>query len=76
MAEIQSSPVPPDASKETNINTGYGWVKLIEKATPEELEQPDQTVVSGISRVTLTAEWSRDRVRQTKQVVFYVYRAG
>jgi hypothetical protein len=26
--------------------------------------------------VTLTAEWSRQGVTQSKQIVFYVYRAG
>ena len=43
---------------------------------PEELLEKDNTIVSGISRVTLRAEWSRDRRRQSKQLVFYVYRAG
>ena len=76
MAEIQASPVPPDASRETKIDTGYGIVKLIEKAQPEELEEPDNTLVTGISRVTLTAQWSRNGASQSRQLVFYVYRAG
>src|SRR5918996_1905001 len=64
MAEIQSSPVRPDPAKETKIDTGYGIVRLIEKATPEALEQADNTIITGITRVTLNAEWSRDGVRQ------------
>lgn len=76
MAEVQSSPVHPDAAKEDKVDTGYGIVRLIQKAVPEQLEEPDNTIIGGISRVTLTAEWSRDGVQQSKQLVFYVYRAG
>ena len=76
MAEIQASPVNPDVKKEDKIDTGYGVVKLIQKSAPEQLEEPDNTIISGITRVTLTAEWSRGRARQNKQIVFYVYRAG
>ena len=76
MAEIQASPVNPDTSHEDKIDTGYGVVRLLEKATPEQLEEPDNTVVSGISRVTLTAQWKRAGVPQSRQLIFYVYRAG
>lgn len=76
MAEIQSSPVHPDASKEEKIDTGYGIVKLIQKSKPEELQEPDNTIITGITRVTLTATWARNGVQQNKQLVFYVYRAG
>jgi Tfp pilus assembly protein PilV len=76
MAELQASPGRPDATNELNVDTGYGVVKLIQKTVPEELVEKDNTIVSGISRVTLRAEWSRDRRRQSKQLVFYVYRAG
>jgi len=76
MAEIQASPIHPDAKKEDKIDTGYGTVRLIQKSTPEELEEPDNTVIDGITRVTLDAEWTRNGVRQSKQLVFYVYRAG
>ena len=76
MAEIQASPVNPDAKKEDKIDTGYGIVKLIQKSAPEELEEADNTVIDGITRVTLDAQWTRNGVRQNKQLVFYVYRAG
>ena len=76
MAEVQASPIHPDASKEMKVDTGYGVVRLIQKTVPEELLENDNTVIDGISRVTLTAQWSRGGVRQSKQVVFYVYRAG
>jgi len=76
MSELQASPVRPDASKVTNVDTGYGVIKLTQKTVPEELVEPDNTVIDGISRVTLTAEWSRGGVKQSKQLVFYVYRAG
>jgi Tfp pilus assembly protein PilV len=76
MAELQATPARPDAAKEVNVNTGFGVVKLIQKTVPEELLEKDNTIVSGISRVTLSAEWSRDGTKQNKQLVFYVYRAG
>lgn len=76
MAEVQNSPIHPDASKEEKVDTGYGVVRLIQKAVPENLEEQDNTVVNGITRVTLTAEWSRDGVAQSQELVFYVYRAG
>lgn len=76
MAELQATPVRPDAAKETNVDTGYGVVKLIQKTVPEELVDKDNTIVNGISRVTLRAEWTRAGSKQNKQLVFYVYRAG
>ncbi len=76
MAELQASPGRPDAVKELNVDTGYGVVKLIQKSAPEEMVDTDNTIVSGISRVTLRAEWSRQGRTQNKQLVFYVYRAG
>ena len=76
MAELQATPQTPDASKEDKINTGYGIVRLIQKAAPKQLENTDDTVVDGITQVTLRAEWSRGGVNQNKQIVFYVYRAG
>jgi Tfp pilus assembly protein PilV len=76
MAEIQASPVHPDTKKEEKINTGYGTVRLIQKSAPQEFEEPDNTIITGITRVTLNAVWSRGGVQQSKQLVFYVYRAG
>ncbi|HXA09828.1 MAG TPA: hypothetical protein VNW28_07580 [Chthoniobacterales bacterium] len=76
MAEVQASPVHPDAEKETKVDTGYGVVRLIQKTVPEQLEDADNTIIDGISRVTLSAEWSRGGVKQSKRLVFYVYRAG
>ena len=76
MAEIQSSPVHPDGSKEEKVDTGYGIIRVVQKSVPEELQEPDNTIITGITRVTLTAIWSRNGIAQNKQLVFYVYRAG
>jgi Tfp pilus assembly protein PilV len=76
MSEVQASPIHPDPSKVTKVDTGFGTIKLTQRTVPEELIEPDNTVIDGISRVTLTAEWSRGGVKQSKQLVFYVYRAG
>src|SRR5438874_10929336 len=56
MAELQASPGRPDASRETKIDTGYGVVRLVQKTKPEELKDSDGATISGISRVTLSAE--------------------
>jgi Tfp pilus assembly protein PilV len=76
MAEIQTAPPRPDNSRQMKIDTGYGIVKLSQKSAAAELKDEEGFDLEGISRVTLTAEWSRQGVTQSKQIVFYVYRAG
>ena len=76
MAEIQTAPPRPDNSRQTKIDTGYGIVKLSQKSAAAELKDEQGFDLGGISLVTLTAEWSRQGVTQSKQIVFYVYRAG
>ncbi len=76
MAEIQATPTPPDESRETKVDTGYGIVRLIEKATPADIKDEDGMSLDGITQVTLTAEWVRGGVKQDKQLRFYVYRTG
>lgn len=76
MAEVQASPVHPDAAREDKMDTGYGVVRLTQKAVLEDLVDKNNTIVRGITRVTLQAEWSRNGTKQNKQLVFYVYRAG
>ena len=75
MAEIQATPGYPDAAKEMKVNTGYDVVKLIQKAVPAGLKE-DNLELSGINLVTLTAQWTRDGIAQSRQLQFYVYRAG
>jgi Tfp pilus assembly protein PilV len=76
MAEIQAAPVVPDAEKEFKINSSYGMVKLIQKSAPAGLTEPDNTLLSGINLVTLTAQWQHAGVPRFKQIQFYVYRPG
>ncbi len=76
MAEIQTAPPRPDNSRETKIDTGYGIVKLSQESAAADLKDEEGFDLGGISRVTLIAEWSRQGVTQSKQIVFYVYRAG
>lgn len=75
MAEIQVTPGFPDRATETNVKTGYGTVKLIQKATPAGLKE-DNIDLSGITLVTLTAQWTRDGIGQSRTLQFYVYRLG
>jgi hypothetical protein len=76
MAEIQAAPIVPDAEKEFKINSSYGMVKLIQKSAPAGLTEPDNTLLSGINLVTLTAQWQHAGVPRFKQIQFYVYRPG
>ena len=73
MAEVQATPGAPDQSKEFNVDTGYGVVKLIQKSSPAGLEE-NNAELSGVNRVILTATWIRDGVDQSEQIEFYVYR--
>jgi Tfp pilus assembly protein PilV len=74
MIEIETTPGQPDKSKEFKIDTGFGIVKLVQKAAPQEMKEKDGTELTGIIRVTLTANWSRGGSNQSKQIAFYVYR--
>ena len=73
MAEIQTSPTTPDAAAQSNVDTGYGPVKLIQKSVPAELKENDVDLI-GINRVTLLAEWQRSGINQMQRIEFYVYR--
>lgn len=76
MAEIQATPGFPDARKETSIDTGYGTVNLVQRAVPADLKDEKDLQVNNINRVTLTAEWTRGGIAQSKKIEFYVYRQG
>lgn len=76
MAEIQATPGLPDQSKAVKVDTGFGIVKLTQKVVPAGLKDDKEVELSGISTVTLTAEWTRGNQQQTRRIEFYVYRAG
>ena len=76
MAQVQAASAVPDAEKEFKIRTGYGRVILTQKAAPAVLTEPDNTIITGINLVTLTARWQHAGVPQSKQIQFYVYRSG
>ncbi len=76
MAEVEATPGLPEESRELKVDTGYGVVKVVQKSKPAGLKGEKNVELNGISRVILTAEWSRGGVSQSRQVEFYVYRAG
>ena len=76
MAEVQATPGFPDAKWEANVETGYGAVKLIQASGPAGLKDEKDLEIGGINLVTLTAEWNRRGVAQSRRIDFYVYRAG
>jgi Tfp pilus assembly protein PilV len=76
MSEIQTTPGLPDPAKETTIDTGYGVVRLMQKTVATPMTEADGTELPGINTVTLTAEWVRGGVRQSRSIEFYVYRAS
>jgi hypothetical protein len=75
MAEIQATPGVPDPAKESKIDTGYGVVKLVEKSAPAGKKEGN-IELGGINLVTLTAQWTRGGMKQSRQLQFYVYRVG
>jgi len=76
MAEIQATRTVPEDSKEFKIDSNYGGIKIVQKTATAELTEPNNTVLTGIYLVTLTAQWQQGGVPQSKQVKFYVYRPG
>jgi hypothetical protein len=76
MAEIQTAPGIPDAAKETKLKSPLGIVRLVQKSAPAGLKQEEGIELGGLRLVLLTAEWSRGGIKQSKQISFYVYRAG
>ena len=76
MAQVQAAPVVPEAEKEFKVRTSYGRVILTQKAAPAALTEPDNTIITGINLVTLTARWEHAGIPQSKQIQFYVYRSG
>lgn len=76
MAQIQATPGPPDQKREKKIETGYGPVTVLEQSAPAGLKTEKGVEASGISRVTLTANWTRGGTAQSRRLEFYVYRAG
>ena len=76
MAQVQAASAVPEAEKEFKIKTSYGRVTLTQKTAPAALTEPDNTLITGINLVTLTAHWDHAGVPQSKQIQFYVYRSG
>ncbi len=76
MAEIQATPGQPDQKTSSNVETGYGTVKMVQTAKPADLKDDKDVQLGGISLVTLTAEWSRSGVAQSRSIEFYVFRSG
>jgi Tfp pilus assembly protein PilV len=76
MAQVQAASAVPEAEKEFKIKTSYGRVVLTQKTAPAALTEPDNTLITGINLVTLTARWAHAGVPQSKQIQFYVYRSS
>lgn len=74
MAEVQATPGPPDESREIKVETGYGVVKIVQRSVPAGLKGERDVDLAGLNKVTLTAEWTRGGVPQSRTVEFYVYR--
>jgi hypothetical protein len=76
MAEVQAASGVPDAQKEFKVNSSYGVVRLVQKSAPAELTEANNTLITGINLVSLTAYWQHAGLPQSKQIQFYVYRPG
>ena len=76
MAQVQAATAVPDAEKEFKIDTHYGRIILHQKTETAALTEPDNTLITGINMVTLTANWEHAGVQESRQLQFYVYRSG
>ena len=76
MAQVQAALAVPETEKEFKIKTSYGRITLTQKAAPAALTEPDNTLITGINLVILTARWEHAGVSQSKQIQFYVYRSS
>ena len=76
MAEIQVTPGLPDTKKETKVATGYGDIVLVQQSVPAGLKGELNTELNGVNLITLTAQWKRGGVAQSRKVQFYLYRGG
>ena len=76
MAVVQAASAVPETEKEFKIKTSYGRVILTQKTAPAALTEPDNTLITGINLVTLTARWEHAGVPQSRQIQFYVYRSS
>src|SRR5882724_6509917 len=74
MAEIQTTPGIPDATKELKVDTGDGVIQLLQKTVPANLKEENGVQLDKINAVTLTAKWTRGGAEQSRQIEFYVYR--
>ena len=74
MAEVQATPGMPDAKRETKIATGYGDILLRQRSQQAPLKDENNYVINGINLVSLTAEWKRGGVLQSRTIRFYVFR--
>src|SRR5215469_14746245 len=64
MAQVQAALAVPDPEKEFKIKTSYGRIVLTQKTVPAALTEPDNTLITGINLVTLTARWEHAGVPQ------------
>src|SRR3982750_2702220 len=55
MAQVQAASAVPDPDKEFKIDSSYGKITLVQKAAPAALTEPDNTLITGINLMTLTA---------------------
>src|SRR6476646_9070980 len=72
MAEIQATPGNPDNHKETKIATGYGDVVVVQQSKPAGLKGENNTELTGINLVTLTAKWRRGGIDQSRTLQCYI----
>ena len=74
MAEVQATPGPPDQARTLKIDSGYGEVVVQQSATTAALKADNGAELTGVTRVNLTAKWSRGGGPQVREIAFYVYR--
>lgn len=77
MIEIQASPVMPDAFKKQSLKGMFSGMTMIERRRTLDIKNDDNTNISNLQEITLTAEWPGSSGQtQTGSVTFIVLRGN
>lgn len=76
MVELQASPALPDENKKRELEGQFAGMTMVEHRKTLNFKNEDGNYLSGLHEITLSAEWSEGKSRQTKTLAFYLLRGS
>lgn len=76
MVEIQASPVMPDELRKHDLQGQFAGMTMIERRKTLDVKNEEGVNLPGLHEITLSAEWTEGKSRQSKAVAFYLLRGG